>query len=134
MSTDKTVDGLVVLRSKRTVSDVMERLQALLQTRGIKIFAHINFSADASAEGIRLRPTEMLILGNPKAGTPLIEAAPSAAIDLPLKVLAWSDDVGTAVAYNDPDYLRRRHGFPTELIQNIAGIAAIAAKVAGDGP
>jgi len=135
MSTDKSIDGLVVLHSKRTVSDVMERLQTLLQTRGIKIFAHINFSADASAEGIRLRPTEMLILGNPKAGTPLIEAQPSVAVDLPLKVLAWSDDVdGTTVAYNDPEYLRRRHGFPSELIQNIAGIAAIAAKAAGDGP
>jgi uncharacterized protein (DUF302 family) len=135
MSTDNTIEGLAILRSNRAVSDVMERLQTLLRARGIKIFAHIDFSADASAEGIHLRPTQMLILGNPKAGTPLIEARPTVAIDLPLKILAWSDDVGgTTVAYNDPDYLRRRHGFPPELIQNISGIAAIAAKAAGDGP
>jgi uncharacterized protein (DUF302 family) len=135
MSTDETIDGLVVLRSKRTVSEVMERLQALLQARGIKIFAHINFSADASAEGIPLRPTEMLIAGNPKAGTPLIEAQPSVAIDLPLKALAWSGAAdGTTVAYNDPEYLRRRHGFASELIPNIAGLAALVTKAAGDGP
>lgn len=135
MGAEKTIDGLVVLHSSRTVSSIMERLQALLQARGIKVFAHINFSADASAEGIRLRPTEMLIFGNPKAGTPLMEVEPSVAIDLPLKVLAWSGDAeGASVAYNDPEYLRRRHGFPSELIQNISGVAALVAKAAGDGP
>ena len=92
MSGDKTVDGMTVVHSVRTVPDVMERLQALMKARGIRVFAHLDFSADAAAEGIRLRPTQLLIAGAPKAGTPLIEEEPSVAIDLPLKVLAWSED------------------------------------------
>jgi uncharacterized protein (DUF302 family) len=134
MSSDKTVDGMRVVHSLRTVPDVMERLQALMKARGIRVFAHLDFSADAAAEGIRLRPTQLLIAGAPKAGTPLIEAEPSVAIDLPLKVLAWSEDGrSTTVAYNDPEYLRRRHGFPAELGKNISGLAALVAEAAGDG-
>jgi uncharacterized protein (DUF302 family) len=126
------VDGLILLRSRRTVPEVMTRLRELMKARGIKVFAQLDFSADAAAEGIRLRPTQMLIVGNPKAGTPLIEAAPSVAIDLPLKVLAWAEEDGTAVAYNDPDYLRNRHGFPAELGRNIAGLGALVAMAAGE--
>ncbi|HEX4152319.1 MAG TPA: DUF302 domain-containing protein [Steroidobacteraceae bacterium] len=133
MSTEKTVDGLIILRSRHTVLELMERLRELFKTHGIKVFAHLDFSADAAAEGIQLRPTQMLIAGSPRAGTPLIEAAPSVAIDLPLKVLAWSEKGGTSVAYNDPDYLRRRHGFSAELGKNIAGLGALIAKAAGEG-
>jgi uncharacterized protein (DUF302 family) len=98
------------------------------------VFAHLDFSADAAAEGMRLRPTQLLIVGNPRAGTPLMEAQPSVAIDLPLKILAWSEDGGsTMVAYNETEYLQRRHGFPAELEKNIAGVPALVAQAAGDG-
>lgn len=133
MSNDKSVEGLTFLTSRRAVPELMGRLQELLQARGIRVFAHLDFSADAAAEGIGLRPTQMLIAGNPKAGTPLIEAQPSVAIDLPLKVLAWWEQGGmTTVAYNDPDYLRRRHGFPAELVKNISGFGALVGLAAGD--
>jgi len=134
MGNDAMVDGLKVVRSRHTVPQVMERLQALMNARGIRVFAHLDFSADAAAEGIQLRPTQMLIVGNPKAGTPLIEAAPTVAIDLPLKVLAWSQDGETAVAFNDPEYLRRRHGFPVELVKNIAAIGALVGLAAEEKP
>jgi len=130
MDNEATVDGLKVLRSRHTVPQVMERLQELMNARGIRVFAHLDFSADAAAEGITLRATQMLIAGNPKAGTPLIEASPSVAIDLPLKVLAWSQDGQTSVAFNDPEYLRRRHGFPPELVKNIAALGALVALAA----
>jgi uncharacterized protein (DUF302 family) len=133
MNGEKMVEGMTSVQSRRTVPDVMERLQAIMKARGIRVFAHLDFSADAAAEGIRLRPTQLLIAGAPKAGTPLIEAEPSVAIDLPLKVLAWSDDGrSTTVAYNDPEYLRRRHGFSADLVKNISGFAALIAKAAGD--
>jgi uncharacterized protein (DUF302 family) len=131
MSGDKTVDGMMIVRTGRSVPDVVQRLQDLMKARGIRVFAHLDFSADAAAEGIRLRPTQLLIVGNPKAGTPLIEAQPSVAIDLPLKILVWSDE-GTHVAFNDPAYLRRRHGFPAELDKNISGLAALVAQAAGE--
>lgn len=135
MSGEKPVDGMMLVRSGRTVPDVMQRLQALMKARGIRVFAHLDFSADAAAEGIRLRPTQLLIAGAPKAGTPLIEAEPSIAIDLPLKILAWSEDGrSTTMAYNDPEYLRRRHGFPADLVKNISGLAALVAKAAGEDP
>lgn len=135
MSGEKNVDGMTVVRSERTVQDVMERLQTLMKARGIRVFAHLDFSADAAAEGMRLRPTQLLIAGAPKAGTPLIEAEPSVAIDLPLKILAWSEDGrSTAVAYNDPEYLRRRHGFPADLGKNISGLALLVSKAAGEDP
>jgi uncharacterized protein (DUF302 family) len=134
MSSGKIVDGLIVIQSQRRVPEVMERLRELMKSRGIKVFAHLDFSADAAAEGIRLRPTQMLLAGNPKAGTPLMEAEPSVAIDLPLKALAWSEGGKTAVAYNDPDYLRRRHGLPPELVNNIAGFGVLVALAAGEQP
>jgi uncharacterized protein (DUF302 family) len=134
MSGDTSVDGMMRVHTGRTVPDVMQRLQDLLKSRGIRVFAHLDFSADARADGMRLRPTQLLIVGNPKAGTPLIEAQPSVAIDLPLKILAWSDEgESTTVAYNDPAYLRRRHGFPEELDKNIAGLAALVKAAAGEG-
>ncbi len=95
------------------------------------IFARINFSADARRAGLSLRPTELLILGSPKAGTPLMAATPSLAIDLPLKVLAWQDaDDRVWVSYNAPEYLQRRHGFASELLKNIAGLGALVEAAA----
>lgn len=131
MSDPPDVDGLITLASHRTVAEVMDRLAVLLPAHGIRIFARINFSADAAANGLSLDPTELLIVGNPTAGTPLIVARPSAAIDLPLKILAWSSvGVGTQVSYNDPGYLQRRHGFPPGLVANIAGLATLIARAA----
>jgi uncharacterized protein (DUF302 family) len=135
MSADKHSEGLIVLASRRSVEELVARLKQLMATRNLKIFAELDFSADAAADGLQLRPTRMLIAGNPKAGTALIEAAPTSAIDLPLKVLIWSDaDAGTNVAYNDPQYLGRRHGLSAELIRNIAGLGALVEKAAGEAP
>lgn len=133
MGSEATVDGLKVLHSRLTVPQVMERLEELLKAHNIRVFSHLDFSADAAAEGIGLRATQMLIAGNPKSGTPLIEAQPSVAIDLPLKVLAWSENGQTRVAYNDPAYLQRRHGFPAALAKNIAGFGELVARAADEG-
>jgi uncharacterized protein (DUF302 family) len=128
-------EGLIVLESRRAVEEVIARLKQLLVTRNLQIFAELDFSADAAANGLQLRPTRMLIAGNPKAGTPLIEAAPTSAIDLPLKILVWSAaDARTNVAYNDPEYLGRRHGLSPQLMRNVAGLGALVEKAAGEAP
>lgn len=133
MNDAKFAEGLVVLHSPRIVDDVIGRLRQMMTARNLKIFADINFSADATAEGIELRPTRMLIAGSPKAGTPLIEAVPSMAIDLPLKVLVWSPGEGqTCVAYNDPQYIGHRHGLPPELVRNIASFGLLVETAAGE--
>jgi uncharacterized protein (DUF302 family) len=135
MSAEKHREGLIVLASQRSVEEVVARLKQLMAVRNLKIFAELDFSADAAADGLQLRPTRMLIAGNPKAGTPLIEAAPTSAIDLPLKVLIWADaDARTNVAYNDPQYLGHRHGLPAELLRNIAGLGPLVEKAAGEAP
>ncbi len=132
MSTERKVDGLKLAQTDRSVTEVMDRLQALALARGLTVFGRINFSADAKRSGLELPPTELIMVGNPKAGTPLIAAAPTVAIDLPLRVLAWTDARGkTYIAINDPDYLQKRHGFPSELVKNIAGLAALVTEAAG---
>jgi uncharacterized protein (DUF302 family) len=133
MSTEQAVDGLVIVRTVRTVPDALNRLQTIAIARGLTIFARINFSADAERSGLTLPPTELLLLGNPKAGTPLLAATPTVAIDLPLRVIAWSDSEGkTRLAYNDPGYLQKRHGFAPALIKNIAALAALVTEAAQD--
>jgi uncharacterized protein (DUF302 family) len=103
----------------------------LAKERGLTIFARINFSADARRAGLSLRPTELLILGSPTAGTPLMAATPTLAIDLPLKVLAWEDAQGRVwLSYNAPVYLQARHGFPPELLKNIAPLGVLVEAVA----
>jgi len=103
----------------------------LAQARGLTVFAQIDFSGDAERSGLTLRPTGLVILGNPKGGTPLIVAAPTVAVDLPLKILVWQDEEDrTWVAYNDPEYIRARHGFPADLMKNIAGLGALATAAA----
>ncbi|HEX3836040.1 MAG TPA: DUF302 domain-containing protein [Steroidobacteraceae bacterium] len=135
MSAETHIEGLLVLASERSVEELVGRLKALMVARNLTIFAELDFSADAAANGLQLRPTRMLIAGNPKAGTPLIEAAATSAIDLPLKVLVWSGaDARTHVAYNDPEYLGRRHGLSPQLMRNIAGLGALVEKAAGAAP
>jgi uncharacterized protein (DUF302 family) len=123
--------GIMNALSNHSVDQTAERLQGILQAKGIELFAVIDHSAGAEKAGLRMRPTKLVIFGSPKAGTPLMLAAPSIAIDLPLKILIWEDGQGKVwVSYNSPKYLQERHGFPEELLQNIAGIEGLAAKAA----
>jgi uncharacterized protein (DUF302 family) len=125
------IDGLTVLPTQRTVADILARAVSIAQARGVTVFAKIDFSGDAAKVNLTLRPTGMVILGNPAAGTPVMSAAPTTAIDLPLKILAFEDAEGhTWVAYNDPKYLQRRHGFPDALVSNLAAIGGLAQTVA----
>jgi len=135
MSTDAAVAGLRILPTRHSVAEVLNRVQTLARVRGMTIFAQIDFSGDAERSGLVLRPTGLVILGNPKGGTPLMVAAPTVAIDLPLKVLAWEDAQGkTWVAYNEPEYMRARHGFPPEFMKNIAALGTLAAAAAAQDP
>jgi uncharacterized protein (DUF302 family) len=123
--------GIMNALSNHSVDQTVEKLQSILQTKGIELFAVIDHSGGAEKAGLRMRPTKLVIFGSPKAGTPLMLAAPSIAIDLPLKILIWEDGQGKVwVSYNSPKYLQERHGFPEELLQNIAGIETLAAKAA----
>ncbi len=131
MKYEPAVNGLRVLPTQHTVADVLRRIQTLAHARGLTVFAQIDFSGDAERSGLALLPTGLVILGNPKAGTPLMAAAPTVAIDLPLKILTWHDvDGHTWVAYNDPEYLQARHGFPAELTKNIAALGNLAQAAA----
>ena len=121
--------GIDRLPSPHSVDRTVERLEALLRAKGVKVFATIDHSGEAAAAGIPMRPTKVVIFGNPKAGTPVMLAAPTAAIDLPLKILVYEDADGrTWVAYNTPAYLQARHGVPADVIQNLAVVEVLAAK------
>lgn len=124
--------GIVEMKSQHTVDDTVSRLRQILEAKGVKLFAVVDHSGEAASVGMSLPPTKLLIFGNPKAGTPLMLAAQSTAIDLPLKLLV-SEDAGGAVTitYNSPAYLQQRHGFPENLIQNIAVVEALAKAAAG---
>ncbi len=111
----------------------VEKLESILKSKGLIIFAKIDFSGDAQRAGLQMPPTQMLIFGHPKAGTPLMVAVPGSALDLPLKILISQDATGTVwLSYNTPEYLAERHGLPPELVKNIAGIRAFA-QAAGAG-
>lgn len=125
-------NGLVHLSSPHTVLETLARLETIVQAKGLTILARIDHSGDAAKAGLTMQPTKLLIFGNAKAGTPLMVAAPSLAIDLPLKALVWEDDQGKVwLSYNSPDYLMKRHSIPESLMQNIAGIAAICSQAVG---
>lgn len=123
--------GLVDLPSNHSVDGTVEKLTRILQAKGITLFALVDHSGEAVKAGLKMRPSKLLIFGNPKAGTPVMLAAPSSAIDLPLKILIWEDGQGKVwVTYNSPDYLQERHNLPPELLPNIGVIEALAKKVA----
>ena len=135
MSPTIAVGGLRILPTQHSVPQVLQRVESLARARGLTVFAQIDFSGDAERSGAALLPTGLVILGNPKAGTPLMAATPTAAIDLPLKILAWQDAESRRwVAYNEAEYLRARHGFPAELLQNIAALGVLAAAAAAPDP
>src|SRR2546428_11653067 len=122
-------NGLVHVPSKYTVPETLPRLESVVTSHGLTVFARIDFSGDAAKVGLQMRPTQLLIFGNPKAGTPLMIAAPSIAIDLPLKALAWQDATGRVwLSHNTPEYLKDRHGLPDELVKNISGIGGLIEK------
>jgi uncharacterized protein (DUF302 family) len=121
-------NGIVTVPSGHSVGHTVETLKEILKTKGVALFALIDHSGEAEKVGMKMRPTKLLILGSPRAGTPVMLAAPSAAIDLPLKILVWEDNQGKVwISYNCPEYLQKRHGFPQELLQNIAVIEKLAA-------
>src|SRR5581483_2249684 len=120
--------GIINIPGNHSVDEMVEKLKAVLQAKSVTLFALVDHSGEAEKAGMRMRPTKLLIFGSPKAGTPLMLAAPSIAIDLPLKILVWEDGEGkTWVSYNSPEYLRERHGIPDELLQNITAIEGLAA-------
>ena len=123
--------GFVSIPSNHVVDTTVERLQQILQAKGVKLFALIDHSGEAEIAGMQMRPTKLLIFGTPNAGTPLMIASPSAAIDLPLKILVWEDSSSKVwVSYNSPAYLQTRHDLPANLVQNIAVVEVLAAKAA----
>src|SRR5438270_708864 len=106
-------DGIISKPSNHSVDQTVDKLKSILEARGVTLFALVDHSGEAAKAGLNMRPTKLLIFGNPKAGTPVMLAAPSIAIDLPLKILVWEDDRGRVwLSYNDPAYLQRRHGDP----------------------
>ena len=122
-------NGIVNVASHQSVDQTLEKLQAMLRAKGVAVFALIDHSREAVKVGMKMPPTRVLIFGNPKAGTPLMLAAPSIAIDLPLKILIWEDARNKVwISYNSPEYLQTRHGVPQELMQNIAVVETLAAK------
>jgi uncharacterized protein (DUF302 family) len=122
-------NGLVQVASSRSVPETLKQLQTILEARGLKVFALVDHSGEADKVGLKMRPTQLLIFGSPKGGTPVMVAAPTVAIDLPLKALVWEDADGKVwVSYNSPDYLQQRHGIPADLVNNIAGVGALVEK------
>lgn len=121
--------GLISIPSPYPVPETVKKIQAALESHGLKIFTLVDHSGEAEKAGLTLRPTQLLIFGSPKGGTPLMQASPTLAIDLPLKALVWRDDSGKVwVTCNAPEYLQQRHNIPGDLLKNIAGAGALLQK------
>jgi len=126
-----SANGIIDVESHHSVDETVERLRGILAAKAVTLFALVDHSGEAAKVGMTMRPTKLLIFGSPKAGTPVMQAAPSIAIDLPLKILVWEDADGKVwVSYNAPEYLRERHNVPEELMKNLAVVGAIAAQAA----
>ncbi|MCP3387585.1 DUF302 domain-containing protein [Bradyrhizobium sp. CCGB12] len=126
-------EGLITIKSSFGPEDTMKRLEAEVKAKGLTVFAHVDHAAGATAVGLPLRPTDLVIFGNAKGGTPLMQQAQTIGIDLPLKALVWQDEQGaTWLSYNDPAYLAGRHGVgepATAVVTAMTGaLRAIAAK------
>jgi len=124
---DRGTEGIIEIHARHSVDQTVEKLKAVLQAKGVTLFAVVDHSGEAEKAGLKMPPTKLLIFGNPKAGTPLMLASPSIAIDLPLKILVREDQAGQVwISYNDPRYLGARHHLPDHLLNNIAVIEALA--------
>src|SRR5215469_1578707 len=134
MSIAADIPGVIKLPSRHSVAATIDRLEEILKQRAIVVFARIDFSGDAGRAGLSMRPEQMLIFGNPKAGTPLMVAVPAIGLDLPMKVLVWEDADGKVwAAYKDPKYLVRHYGVSADLAANLAAVVPIIERaVAGE--
>jgi uncharacterized protein (DUF302 family) len=133
MSANESEKGIRVLGASGSVDGIMNRLESAAKKHGLTVFARINFAKDAASAGLVMPPSQLLILGSPAAGTPLMTAAPGTALDLPLKVLARQDAANLCwVSFNTPEYLQSRHGFPAALIANVAGLEKLVQAAIGD--
>jgi uncharacterized protein (DUF302 family) len=118
--------GIISKPSRYTVPETITRLESVLKAKGVGIFAKVDHGGEASKAGLQMRPAQLLIFGNPKAGTPLMNAAPLAAIDLPLKALAWEDAQGKVwLSYNSPAYIKERHKLPEEMMKPISSVEGL---------
>jgi len=123
--------GIVDIPSNHSVDETVEKLKGILQAGGATLFALVDHSGEAAKAGMTMRPTTLLIFGNPRAGTPVMLAAPHSALDLPLKILIWEDAQGKVwVTYNSPAFLQQRHDLSPELLRNVAVLEALARKAA----
>jgi uncharacterized protein (DUF302 family) len=124
-------NGIRSIPSTHSADETVSRLQSILQAKGIALFALVDHSCEAKKAGLHMPNTKLLIFGSPRAGTPLMLAAPSTAIDLPLKILVAEDGAGgVTISYTDPAWLQQRHGFPPELMANIAAVKVLAEQAA----
>ena len=123
--------GIVEVPSRHSLDETVERIEAALRAKGVMLFAVVDHGGEAAKVGLAMPPTKLLVFGSPKAGTPVMLAAPSSAIDLPLKILVREDaERGVVISYNDPVYLLRRHGLPKETLPVLASVEALAAATA----
>jgi uncharacterized protein (DUF302 family) len=124
-------NGVVSLAAAHSVDETVEKLKSILAAKGVTLFAVVDHSGEAAKEGMKMPNTKLVIFGSPKAGTPVMLAAPSIAIDLPLKILVAEDDAGSVwISYNSTEHLRQRHGVPAELMKNLAVIEGLARAAA----
>jgi uncharacterized protein (DUF302 family) len=122
-------NGLMQVPSPYSVDETMKRFESILTDRGLQLFALIDHSGEAAKVGMKMRSTKLLIFGSPKGGTPVMVAAPTIAIDLPLKALISEDESGKVwITYNTPEYLQQRHAVPQDLVKNISGAVALVTK------
>lgn len=123
-------NGMVHLSSPYPVSETLQRLDSLLQARGLTVFSRVDHSGEAEKVGMKMHPTQLVIFGSPKGGTPVMMASPTLAIDLPLKALVWEDGGGKVwLSYNSAEYLKQRHNIPDELVKNLAVIEPLLQSV-----
>jgi uncharacterized protein (DUF302 family) len=119
-------EGIISKPSKYSVPETLHRLETILESKGIKVFALVDHSGEAEKAGLKMPPTQLLIFGNPKGGTPVMLAAPTAAIDLPWKALAWQDPSGQVwLSYNDAAFIQHRYGLNDEVMKPLAGLGAV---------
>ncbi|HZR56323.1 MAG TPA: DUF302 domain-containing protein [Terriglobales bacterium] len=128
--TPTTDNGIIDTPSNHSVDQTVEKLKSILQDKGITLFALVDHSGEAEKARMKMRPTKLFIFGNPKGGTAVMLAAASIAIDLPLKALVWEDSQGKVwVSYNSPEYLKKRHAVPDDLVKNISVVGMLVQEV-----